>query len=558
MLVEAGLVRRADLEEALEEQRIRGGRLCYHLMRLGKVTPVALFLFLQEHFGIIAPDLLETLRASPAVDLIPAKLAHFYQMVPLRREGNRLLLALACVDNPNLVPAVEEMTGLRVEPIICPPGLIQESLARFFPTDDEPGVIRNAVEDNVLVLSSPPEEIVPDTPASLPDDAPGTTWVRAMVGEAVRRRCREVLLEPLEEESRVTFRQPEGEQTSLALSRQAHLALSVGIEDLSKMAARGRTVPREGRFRLSHGDRHLAVLVTWLPGLHGDSYHLRLVEERSRKKALEEMLEDYPEARSALDVALAARKGLLLVAAPEGHGREKIVAALVQWIRWQSGQTIFLGEAGSPSLPGVDLRVIEETGGLPLPDVIAAAAQGNPDVLAVQLVRTAEEAAALMEVARNRLAVAGVRKQDAADAFQWLIQIGMLPKVRSGRLCGILGTRMVERICEHCRKRYDLLEEFPNLVPRSSDSDAYFANAGCRVCRDAGVLDLEPAFEFLPGNPALAERIVGSAPPEALRREWARSGMKTLFASVLARAAAGEVDVREPLRLLLLEGRGAA
>ena len=114
----------------------------------------------------------------------------------------------------------------------------------------------------------------------------------------------------------------------------------------------------------------------------------------------------------------------------------------------------------------------------------------------------------------------------------------------------------MERICQHCRRRYDLFEEFPNLIPNSSEGSLYFANTGCRACRGAGVLDLEAAFEFLPGNPALAERIAASSAPEAVRKEVARSGVKSLYSSLLARASVGEVDVREPLRLLLHEGRG--
>jgi type IV pilus assembly protein PilB len=558
LLIEAGIVRPGDVDLALEEQRIRGGRLCYHLMRLGKVTPAVLFLFLQEHFGVIAPDLLETLRNAPAADLIPPRLAHFYQMVPLRREGDRLLLALASVDNPNLIPAVEEMTGLRVEAVICPPGLLQESLARFFQVQDEIGVIRNPKEDNVLVLSDPSREILPGNPESLAEDAPGVVWLRALIGEAVHRHCREILLEPLEEESRVTFRHRGTDQASRAVSRQVHLGLSLCLEDLSKMVARGRSVPRDARFKLRQGERHLAVLVTWLPGIHGDAYHLRIVEERIRKEGFEDMLEDYPEARSSLDIALAGRKGALLVAAPDGHYRERIVSALVQWVRWRAGSTIFLGGPESLRLPGIELRELDKTRATPLPDALRAALQDGPDLLAALRIQTAEEAAILLEAARDRLVVAGIRKQNALEALQWLVQVGLLPEVRAGRLCGILGTRMVERICEHCRKHYDLLEEFPNLVPQHANGGLFFANVGCRACRGAGVLELEAAFEFIPGDAALVERLGLVAPHEMIRKEWARAGMKSMFSSLLARAAAGEVDVREPLRLILIEGRSAA
>jgi type II secretory ATPase GspE/PulE/Tfp pilus assembly ATPase PilB-like protein len=423
---------------------------------------------------------------------------------------------------------------------------------------EEPGVFRDAREENVLLLSDPSHGIAPQACESLGDGTPGVVWLRSLLGEAVRRRCREILLEPLEEESRVTFLRRGGERASRAVSRQVQLAVSVTLEDLSKMAALGKTVPREARFKLCQGERHLAVVVTWFPAIHGDAYHLRMVEERVKKEGFEEMMEDYPDARRSLETALRGHRGLLLVAAPDGHYRERIVSSLVQWIRWRVGQAIFLGGPRSLRLPGCELRMLDQVGAPSLPEAIRRAIQDHPDLLAVLRIQTPDEAVALMEAGRERLVVAGIRKQDALDALQWLARIGLLPAVRAGGLCGILGTRMVERICEHCRKRYDLLEEFPNLISQASDAGLYFANTGCRACRGAGVLELEPAFEFLPVKTGLLERVAAAAPREAIHKEWARAGAPSLYASLLARAAAGEVDVREPLRLILLEGRGAA
>ena len=557
LLVEAGLVRREDLDAALAEQRLRGGRLCYQLMRLGKVTPGSRFVFLQDHFGIIAPDLLEILRREPLLDLIPARLAHFYQMVPLRKEGDRLLLALAYVDNPSLIPAVEELTGMKVEPVICPPGLIQESLARFFATDDEPGVVRRVLEDSLLVLSDPASDLFPLTLEALKESASPVLWLRSLVAEGIKRRSREILLEPVEDGLKVSFRQREGGDSLRLLPSALQTGIGLVLEDLSKMAARGRTVPREGRFRLRHGERRLGVLVTSLPSLNGDAYHLRIVEERIRKESLEEMLEDYPQARTGLESCVSARKGVLFLAMPEGHSRDQILAALIQAVRWQAGRCIFLAGPHSQSVPGMDARVLEEIRPRALLDSIEAAVKDRPDLLAVHGIETREEAEALFGAAGERLVVTGVRRADAFEALEWIHQMGLLPRVREGRLCGILGARMVERICEHCRRRYDLLEEFPNLMAEPTGGGLYFANTGCRACRGAGVVDLEPAFEFLPGDPAILERLTRPSLSGGMRREGIRSGVKTLYAGVLARAAAGEVDVREPLRLLQLEGRTA-
>jgi len=558
MLLEAGLVRRKGLEVALKEQRARGGRLCYHLMRMGKVTPASLYLFLQEHFGVITPDLLEMLRTSPAVDMLPARLAHFYQMVPLRRKGDSLLLALANTDNPNLIPAVEELTGLKVDPVICPPSFIQEALERFFETHDEAVLVRNVVGDNVLILSDRRQSILPATPDSLVDNSPPLDWLRAIIAEAIKRHCPEILLEPLHGEARVNYRPREGEESTRALAPSVRAAVTLALEDLAKMAARGRTVPREGRFRLRQDDRWLAILVTSLPDLQGDAYHLRLVEERIRKENLGEMLEDYPEARSTLENALARKKGLLLLAAPEGHYRERILSTLVSSLQWEGGRSILLTGPEGPRLPGIDSRELAITGAPPLPKMVAAAVRDRPDLLTVLCVRTREEVAALFEAANDCLVVAGVRQSDAFEALEWLCHLGFLSEIQTGRLCGILGARMVERICEHCRKRCDVLEDFPNLGSTFNGGGVYFTNTGCRACREAGILDLEPAFEFLPGAFALSDLPGTFAGSEGIRRARARAGVKTLFSSLMARAAAGEVDVREPLRLLFHEGRGSA
>src|SRR5439155_20512133 len=81
LLVEAGIATRQAVGTGLEEQRLRGGRLGYNLLKLGLATPAAMHLFLKENFERLSPDMAETLRTSPAVDLIPSRLSHFYSMV---------------------------------------------------------------------------------------------------------------------------------------------------------------------------------------------------------------------------------------------------------------------------------------------------------------------------------------------------------------------------------------------------------------------------------------------------------------------------------------------
>ncbi|HEU4403384.1 MAG TPA: hypothetical protein VFT43_14900, partial [Candidatus Polarisedimenticolia bacterium] len=217
MLLEAGIVTRRGLAAGIEEQRLRGGRLGYLLLRLGQVTPAALYLFLQEHFTALSPDLLEVLRSGPAVDLMPARLARFYNMVPIRVEDGALALAVATADSPRLIPAIEELTGFKVDPIVCPPSLIAEALERFYPYEVEPGVLCRASGDNLFILSDRRRGIRPLRPEVVRSEAPAADWLRALGAEAIHRGARTLIVEPQRGAVRVLFRGARGEESGLAL-----------------------------------------------------------------------------------------------------------------------------------------------------------------------------------------------------------------------------------------------------------------------------------------------------------------------------------------------------
>src|SRR5881409_1370913 len=144
-------------------------------------------LFLKENFETLAPELADTLRTSPAVDLIPARLAHFYGMVPVSVQDGVLALGLMSADMPALIPSVEELTGLRVDPFICPPSLVTDVLARFYPSEVETGVLYRPGTDHAFVVSDRRRRVLPTLPEVLRDDAPATDRLRALGAEAIRR-----------------------------------------------------------------------------------------------------------------------------------------------------------------------------------------------------------------------------------------------------------------------------------------------------------------------------------------------------------------------------------
>lgn len=131
ILVRAGIISAAQLEDALREQRSAWNRhLGALLVELGYASEedIAQTLAAQLHlpFERINLDTVEVL----AVRCVSAQLAQHHTCVPLRRKGEKLIVAMA---NPHDLIAQEDLrlaTSLEIEPVVATATAIRAALRR--------------------------------------------------------------------------------------------------------------------------------------------------------------------------------------------------------------------------------------------------------------------------------------------------------------------------------------------------------------------------------------------------------------------------------------------
>jgi hypothetical protein len=523
MLLEAGLVTPEGLRAGLEAQRLSGGRLGCHLLRLGSVVPASLHLYLSEHLEALRPDLVRDLRDGAAAGLIPARLAHHYGLMPARVADGVLDLAVASADALPLRPAIEILTGLAVEPIICPPALIAEGLERFYPGELEPGILFRGVGDHQMVLSGaePADRLTPGAPPS--------AYLRGILAEAVRRSAQRAEIVPRAEGTDIVLASREGRALAHTLPRGPYAGIASLLEGLARIAARGRILPRDGRFTLFVRGRRVVVSVLALPGLQGHTYRLDLREETIVPRPGSDRAASAPGLTECLERMAGERRGLLLLAgidAPEHRSGLELALAV-------------LGDR----LPRCDVAASWPASDVPY----ASGAGGDADLIATRWPTGPVERAALLAAARERVVVAAIEAVDAADAarrlFRHRSESGSFPSP-----VGVLAVRLVEALCLSCRVRFDLAEVLAGIPqPRLRPEDVFWTSPGCADCRGSGVVRLESVEEFRLLDGGASRPGIG---PRRARDEGAPRGQGSLFQSAVRAAAAARIDVKESLRLL--------
>src|SRR3972149_9364511 len=95
LLVSNGLISPKQLEQALQEQKISGNKLGSSLIKLGFITEKNLVSFLSKHYGVPAIDLAEVQTDPEVIKMIPPDVVFKYQIVPIKRVGSSLRVAMS-------------------------------------------------------------------------------------------------------------------------------------------------------------------------------------------------------------------------------------------------------------------------------------------------------------------------------------------------------------------------------------------------------------------------------------------------------------------------------
>ncbi|MDH3458302.1 MAG: ATPase, T2SS/T4P/T4SS family, partial [Gemmatimonadota bacterium] len=205
LLVREGLLTREQLLGALEEQRRTGMRLGYVLVKLGLIQELEITKMLARQYRVPAVDLSRFEVDPKIVKLVPAEIAVKHDVLPLKREGRTLTVAMAEPTNVAVVEDLKFVTRFDIFPVIAGEFTLRTAIERYYEqTDAQLETLLKDMEDEDLEVIE--EEEDEDAPTQVADDAPVVKLINGILTDAVRRGASDIHIEPFEKEIRVRYR----------------------------------------------------------------------------------------------------------------------------------------------------------------------------------------------------------------------------------------------------------------------------------------------------------------------------------------------------------------
>src|SRR3989440_4100203 len=214
------------------------------------------------------------------IKLLPPDVAIKHTVLPLKREGRTLTVAIA---DPNNVTAIEDIkfiTRCDVFPVIAGEYTLRNAIEKYYQQSDaQLQTLLKDIEaaDDLQVVEEQQDEDV--KAQDLADDAPVVKLITALLTDAVKRGASDIHIEPFEHELRVRYRVDGSLLEVMKPPIKMRAALTSRIKIMAQLNIAERRVPQDGRIQLNFGAKVIHYRVSALPVLFGGKIVLRILDK---------------------------------------------------------------------------------------------------------------------------------------------------------------------------------------------------------------------------------------------------------------------------------------
>ena len=489
------------------------------------------------------------------VGQLSAEYCRANHVLPLRREGGRVIIATASPEDVFVLDEVKRKLSLQaVRHVLATAGDItgalqhaNEAAERSKSDDFDLESILSGVGDEEDVEIEKEDVNERDIEAEA-ESSPVVKYVNHIIQLALKEGASDIHIEPDEKVLKVRFRIDGILFEMLTPPRKMHAALTSRIKIMSNLDIAERRLPQDGRIRATVLGRKLDLRVSTVPTPKGEKTVMRILDSRS----INVSLDDLGFSEDALTIwkkQIDQPHGIILVTGPTGSGK---TTTLYSSIRQMDTRRMNISTVEDPieyNLQGITQIQTHEKIGMTFAKALKALLRQDPDVVMLGEIRDLETASTAIQAAlTGHLVLSTLHTNDAPSSITRMINIGVEPFLVGAALNAVLAQRLVRKICPKCAEDRPIDPDIADfLVTHGITGPTIRAGRGCGACRQTGYAGRLGLYELLVLDDFLRDKIAANPNVVEFRRLCVERGMNTLREDGFSKVRAGKTTVEEVL-----------
>ena len=587
-LLKKGYLKQEQLAEAQKvQEQTREVDLGKVLVQLGMVGEREVLEGKAQEMGYAFANLDNITIDSSAINVVPERIAKNHNVIPVRKDGTTLWLAMANVNNIQAQDDVRMVSGCRVIPVMAVPGAIEDALKKYYGGSaasggsESPAVaaaasgpmamggaqvggnvqseIRAAIAGAQVARGREGEvEDAGDDGEKMAEQAPIIRLANALIQQAIFDRASDIHVEPQQRSVRVRYRIDGVLMEAMTVPKTLQAALISRLKIMADMNIAERRVPQDGRIEVRHQGSDFDLRVSTIPTPFGEKVVMRILDKGSVLIGLGK-LGFTEELQLRIEELTSQPNGMFLSTGPTGSGKTTTQYSVLNRLNTVGVNIITIEDPVEYQLNGIAQVQVNRKAGVTFATALRAFLRQDPDIIMVGEMRDLETAEIAIEASlTGHLVLSTLHTNDAPSAVVRMVDMGVEPYLIAATVIGVLAQRLGRRIDQENKEAYEVpardLRRFGFQPSNPDEMVTLYRGIPTEHNRMTGFRGRVGLHELMVMNDEIRELIVRRAPLTDVKEAAKANGMKELREDGLIKVLAGITTPDEVMRVVFTAG----
>lgn len=534
LLVEAGIITEENLQDTLTYKK-EGQKIGDALLERGLINEQQLIEVLEFQLGIPQISLFRYPIDTAVISLIAKDFAFRNLVMPIRKDGNQLIVAM---HDPMDYIALDDMglsTGLVISPVIAKKEEIIASLYKYFSkTETFEELDMDRIADENLAG----------------EDAPAVKLVNQLLEVGVQMKASDIHIDPQESKIHIRYRVDGILRTERILSKKIYSLLIARIKILANLNITETRLPQDGRIKLDVNATPVDLRISLLPTIYGEKIVIRILDLSNVMIHLSQL--GFNKVNGQAFVKMIERpSGMILITGPTGSGKTSTLYAALNHLNTEQVNIITVEDPVEYQMKGINQVQVNPSIGLTFASGLRSILRQDPNIVMIGEIRDRETAEIAVRASlTGHLVLSTLHTNSALSTIPRLLDMDVEPYLVVSSLIGVIAQRLVRKVCPDCKIEYTPSAMERNLFQkRGIPVQSLYRGEGCPSCQNSGYHGRIAIHEVLNIDDTIQTMMMNNKPLSEIKQYLVLNGMIFLIDDGLLKAKQGMTTIEEVLRV---------
>ncbi|AMO84030.1 Type II traffic warden ATPase [Solibacillus isronensis B3W22] len=543
LLVESGVISDEQLDYALKNKS-RDEKLGDFLIKENVLTEQQLIEVLEFQLGIPHITLTKYAIDPELLQLVPRELAKRANIMPVRRDKNKLLIAMSDPMDYFAIEEVRMATGCQIETSIAAKDDLYRTITKYYDLQAS----MDAALSEVAASTAEVQQEITD------EDSPIVRLVNQIIANGVAQRASDIHFDPQETEFKVRYRVDGVLKTERSLPKHMQNMMTARVKIIGGLNITENRIPQDGRIKVNIEFKSIDIRLSTLPTVYGEKIVMRILDVSNAATDIAHL--GFTEKNEAMFKNMIEKpNGIVLITGPTGSGKSSTLYAALSNLNNEEVNIITVEDPVEYQLDGINQIQVKEEVGLTFAAGLRSILRQDPDIIMIGEIRDLETAQISIRASlTGHLVLSTLHTNSAIESISRLQDMGIEPFLISSSLVGVLAQRLVRQICRDCSTEVEpTIREKQIFANNGFDVEKIRKGRGCSACGNTGYRGRLAIHELLPIDRELKDLILNRASGYEIADYMKTAGYHTLLQDGLLKVLEGVTTTEEVLRVATID-----